>query len=392
MSGNDRKIRVLFLNHWARSLGGAEYSLIDILTEMSQKADVFLVTSEEGALCERLNKLKITVKIISCHPDIIEIKRDSLLKDILRKWIAVAAFLAFSVKLLRYVATVKPSVIHANVPKSHITLFLIMRMGYRGKGIVHMREIFCRGSVAYNIYRMLFPYSRSSVIAISEAVRNALPSAMRAKTHVIYNGVRIGDALHQKDAPPPVKFLYLGRVVPWKGCHLIVDAFKRLLTIAVPGSASLSIIGSTVYWNEDYRRLLIKNIKENGLESSVKLLEAIGDPYEAYYSHHVLCMASDYEPFGRVAAEAQSCGLPVISFATGGLPEIVMHGESGFLVPQGDLDSFTKVMTRFVFEPSMIIKMGVKGAERAKVLFNRDRQIPLIADYILNTIQYKDKS
>jgi glycosyltransferase involved in cell wall biosynthesis len=386
MSGNSDKVRILFLNHWARFLGGAEYSLLDILPEVARRAEVFLVTSEPGTLCNRLQSSGITVMVIPCIPNVVEVKRDFLLKMMIQHWRAVAAFARFTVRVSRFVAAVRPDIIHANVPKSHITFFLLMLLGYHGRGVVHMREIFPQGGLARRLYGLLFPASRTGIIAISEAVRNALPGRMRAKAEVIYNGVAIGNCGCEMNRPPPVRFLYLGRIVPWKGCHLLLDAFNRLIKIAIPGSATLCMTGATIYWKAAYREMLKRYIVENRLEASVTLDDSTDDPYQVLYSHHVLCMASDCEPFGRVAVEAQSCGLPVIGFSSGGLPEIVVHGETGFLVHQGDIDGFTQVMMHFVAEPSMIVTMGSKGKERAQRLFNRDRQVPLITDYILSLI------
>ena len=386
MSGNSDKVRILFLNHWARFLGGAEYSLLDILPAIARRAEIFLVTSEPGTLCDRLQSTGVTVKVIPCVPNVVEVKRDYLLKMMIRQWRSMVAFLFFTVKVSRFVAIVRPDIIHANVPKSHMTLFLLARLGYHGRGIVHMREIFPQGGLARCLYGLLFPSSRVSVIAISEAVRNALPGKMYAKAEVIYNGVAIGNCGNEMKRPPPVRFLYLGRIVPWKGCHLLLDAFFRLIKIATPESATLCLTGATIYWKPAYREMLMRYIVENHLDTSVTLNDATDNPHRLFCSHHVLCMASDCEPFGRVAVEAQSCGLPVIGFSSGGLPEVVVHGETGVLVQQGDVDSLTKAMLRFVTEPSVIITMGSKGRERVQRLFNRDRQVPLIADYIVGRI------
>ena len=51
MSGKER-IKILFVTHWAQRLGGAELSLLDIMKEACKKADIYLVTSEDGKLVE----------------------------------------------------------------------------------------------------------------------------------------------------------------------------------------------------------------------------------------------------------------------------------------------------------------------------------------------------
>ncbi|MBN1575461.1 MAG: glycosyltransferase family 4 protein [Chitinispirillaceae bacterium] len=391
MSGSRRKRCVLFLNHWARYLGGAEYSLLDILPQISRSAEVHLVTSESGTLLDRLEHTDIIRKVIPCVPNVMLVKRDSLPWSLMSQWHAVAAFLLFVLKVRRYVSRVRPDCIHANVPKSHMTLFLLHLLGYRGGGIVHMREIFPRKSIAYCLYGVLFPFSRTGVIAISEAVKKALPRRMRKETKVIYNGVAIGNCGNERNVPPPVKFLYLGRIVPWKGCHLLIDAFSGLIKSRVPGSATFTLTGATVYWDPAYRAALRRSIRENHLEGMVTLSEMTDDPYRVLCSHHVLCMASRCEPFGRVAVEAQGCGLPVIGFSSGGLPEIVVHGETGLLVDDGNTAALTGAMTSLVANSRRIIEMGKKGRTRAERLFNRERQVPLTVDFIIDRITEKPR-
>jgi glycosyltransferase involved in cell wall biosynthesis len=79
----------------------------------------------------------------------------------------------------------------------------------------------------------------------------------------------------------------------------------------------------------------------------------------------------------------RSYGLPVIGFSSGGMTEIVMHGETGLLVDEGDIDALADAMHSFVAAPSKITAMGIAGRERAQRLFDREKQIPLIAEFIL---------
>ncbi|MBN1306903.1 MAG: glycosyltransferase family 4 protein [Chitinispirillaceae bacterium] len=386
MSGKRHKWCVLFLNHWARHLGGAEHSLLDILPQISRCAEVHVVTSEPGTLLDRLTSTGVLRKVIPCKPNVNFVKRDSLPRSLVCQWRAVAAFLLFVLKVRRYVVRVRPDCIHSNVPKSHMTLFLLRLLGYRGKGVVHMREIFPRNSTAYCLYYFLFPFSQTDVIAISKAVKIALPHRMRKISRVIYNGVAIGTCGNERTVPPPVKFLYLGRIVPWKGCHLLIDAFYGLMHCGASGSATLCLTGATIYWDSSYRDALQRSIGEHHLEGNVTIAEMTDDPYRLLCRHHVLCMASRCEPFGRVAVEAQGCGLPVIGFSSGGLPEIVVHGETGLLVDEGDIAALTGAMASLIARPYKIVEMGNRGRSRAERLFNRERQVPLTVDFIMDRI------
>ena len=184
----------------------------------------------------------------------------------------------------------------------------------------------------------------------------------------------------------PVRFLYLGRIVPWKGCHLLIEAFGALQKAVPPDAATLDLVGATSYWDGSYRTELEVLVKKLALEAFVSIEGNTDDPYGLLARHHVLCMPSTDEPFGRAAAEAQGCGLPVIGFAGGGLPEIVVDGETGVLVPEGDRQAFTDAMAEFIGNPGLIATMGKKGYRRVRHYFNRTVQVPAIVDYMMERV------
>ena len=382
MPGNKKQKRILFLNHWARMLGGAELSLIDILQEMVSRADVFLISSEDGPLIERCSEMGVSCRVIPCKGNVDEIRREGLLKTALRQWKEILRFVFYVLRLRQEIGRINPDLIHANVPKSHIALFIIAALGYRKPTIYHIREIFNRGSLPSHIYSILFPRRNATAIAISGAVKDSLPGRVSARSILLYNGIQIYQARIPIEGPP--RFLYLGRIVPWKGCHLLIDAFSIVFDKYRSDAGTLSIVGSTLYWKESYRDQLNMQIVSKGLSDVVRMMPHTNRPQDVLVNHDVLCMASDREPFGRAAAEAQGAFLPVIGFHSGGLPEIIENGISGILVENGNIDALAEAMEQFVKNPSLIQQMGKEGNRRVCRLFNRQIQIPLIADSILN--------
>ena len=382
MPGKSRVRKILFITHWAQSFGGAEYSLADILDKIGEEAEVHLLTAEHGPLQEMF-RLKVRGVVIPCTPGLKHIKRDRLASGVFLHLYSVVAFVVYVLRVLFLVRKLNPDCIHANVPKSHLTLMILSRLGFRGVGILHVREIFTRGSFAYTIYRLMYRSNRTGIIAISDAVRRGLPSSMEKNAVVIYNGVRIPTCFQARPVNLPVRFLYLGRVVPWKGCHMLIEIFEELRTLIAPGAATLRLVGDTSYWDAGYRRDLERLITVFGLAGPVTLEPGTDDPYAVLSRHDVLCVPSKREPFGRVAAEAQSCGMPVIGFSGGGLAEIIVDGETGFLVPDDNCSAFARAMTEFVNKGSLVQEFGNKGYLRAKMHFNRERQVSEIIDYLL---------
>jgi glycosyltransferase involved in cell wall biosynthesis len=71
------------------------------------------------------------------------------------------------------------------------------------------------------------------------------------------------------------------------------------------------------------------------------------------------------ESFGRVAAEAQACGVPVVASNDGGIPETIRAGESGLLVPPGDIPAWTSAILQLVNDASLRARMGAAGRAQA---------------------------
>ncbi|HEX7511097.1 MAG TPA: glycosyltransferase family 4 protein [Chitinivibrionales bacterium] len=373
---------IVFINHWAKQLGGAERSLLDILEYAAPRCRAVLVTAEHGLLTEKAALLGVECRVTPCGLRPEGNERERLFRSVFRSWTGYLSFLAYCLSISRAVKTLRPDCIHANIPKSHVTLFMLSILGYRGACFFHMRELFAQGSCAYRIYTWFFPYRRGRIIAISEAVKANLSPRLQSKTTVIYNGVFIADNA-KVAVDRPVRFLYLGRVVPWKGVHHLIEAFALIQKNFPFGNATLSLIGDTMYWSSDYREALRRQIGDGKLSESCFLLPHTDKPQAAFVAHDVFCNASFNEPFGRSIAEAQAAGLPVIAFKGGGVAEIVEQGKTGMLVPYGDITGFADAMSRFIDNTSMVAEMGLLGRKRALELFNREIQVPKICKEIL---------
>lgn len=384
MSGTESH-KLLFINHWAERLGGAEFSLMDIMVEAAKRAEVFLVTSESGFLIEKAGKAGIKCKIISCNKNIERFRREHLLFEVVKKWKILLSYLNFIWQLHKYVVELKPDIIHANIPKSHIAAALLSILGYKGILIFHIREIFKKRSLITTLYRFLLPRgSRTRVIAISNAVKMALPHRIEKKSVVLYNGIDVPDTIVKQRNEDTLRFLYLGRIVPWKGCHFLIDAFNEFNNQHDSALASLDLVGDTLYWDQSYRNELVDKINQLKLTDKIRIFPHTENPQETYCSHDVLCMSSDNEPFGRVAAEGMGFGLPVISFHSGGVSEIVINNVTGFLIESNNIENYAAAMGILFKDRLLVRNMGRAGHKLAKEKFNRTINIPVILDYMLN--------
>jgi alpha-maltose-1-phosphate synthase len=84
----------------------------------------------------------------------------------------------------------------------------------------------------------------------------------------------------------------------------------------------------------------------------------------------VFACPSLYEPLGIVNLEAMACGSAVVASAVGGIPEVVVHGETGLLVPPGDEGALATAINTLVTDPARAAEFGTRGRKRAVAEFS----------------------
>ncbi|MEM6647052.1 MAG: N-acetyl-alpha-D-glucosaminyl L-malate synthase BshA [Bacteroidota bacterium] len=95
----------------------------------------------------------------------------------------------------------------------------------------------------------------------------------------------------------------------------------------------------------------------------------------------VFLMPSGSESFGLAALEAMACGVPVVASNIGGLPELVVNNETGFLFELGDLDGFVEKTRLLLTDEVLHARMAAASLERAHSEFNRDAIVSQYEDY-----------
>jgi N-acetyl-alpha-D-glucosaminyl L-malate synthase BshA len=113
------------------------------------------------------------------------------------------------------------------------------------------------------------------------------------------------------------------------------------------------------------RRLGLKDqVRFLGPQNSIEEIAGLAD---------VFLLPSELESFGLSALEAMACGVPVVGSDAGGLPEVVQHAETGFLLPVGDVDGMAARCLEILKDEERRRAMGHAARRRAAALFNADR-------------------
>lgn len=131
-----------------------------------------------------------------------------------------------------------------------------------------------------------------------------------------------------------------GRLTRWKGQGLLIDAMARLGRKDVV----LLLVGSD-QGRSAYRAEIERRVRAHGLEGIARIVDHCQDMPAAYMLADVVVSAStDPEAFGRVVAEAQAMGRPVVAPAHGAAPEILIEGETGWTFRPGSVDGLAEAI------------------------------------------------
>lgn len=156
---------------------------------------------------------------------------------------------------------------------------------------------------------------------------------------------------------------------PVKNATQVVDVFHRLRQDDIP--VRLLLVGDGPDRVPAERRA-----RDLGVCDDVRFLGK-QDPIEEILSiADVFLMPSGSETFGLAALEAMACEVPVVASNIGGLPELVVEGETGFLCPLDDIDAFTERTRTLLTNDEMQARMAKAALERARTTFHVDRIVP----------------
>jgi glycosyltransferase involved in cell wall biosynthesis len=156
----------------------------------------------------------------------------------------------------------------------------------------------------------------------------------------------------------------IGRLAPWKGQHIFLDAFARALP--QPGACAV-VVGAALFGEERYADELRSQVSALGLDGRVDFRGFRDDIGAELAALDIVVHASvSAEPFGQVVVEAMAMGLPVIAAAAGGPAEIVDHEVTGLLFPPGDIDALARALARLASDAGLRASLGAAGLARAR--------------------------
>jgi glycosyltransferase involved in cell wall biosynthesis len=251
-------------------------------------------------------------------------------------------------------------------------------------------------------------------------------SRRAARVHTLWNGVDL-----ERFRPPDPStgavarshILYVGRLSPEKGVHVLAHAFERVreelpeARLSVMSSAGLLPSNQFDLLDDDpyiaelsgfYGRGVFSRVRKQVLAAGHGYVDAIRsslrpetreriefhEPLEAVdlpdmYQRAALLVAPALcaEPFGLPLAEAMASGLPVIASRSGGMPSIVEHGRTGCLVERGDVAGLARVIVSLLRDPEQLAAMSRASRLSAEARFGWNRVADRLEGIYRNAIQ-----
>ena len=370
--------RIAYVDH-ATDVGGAEKSMTDIIARLDRsRYEPRVYCATDAKWLEGTGLEEATLERVFAPGGVLERKRDDLAPGLIGNAQAVGQAAAPVARLYRRFRRHQPHLVHTNTLKAHLLGGAAAWLARR-RLLWHLRDILDEGN-ALGMLRRAARRFRPKVIAISEAVRRSLQGG-EVDVVVVYNGTSLTafcpsprrEALRAALglAPEHVAIAIVGRLTPWKGHRELLRAFAEVAREAP--NARLLVVGEVAFWEDSYGPELHELARTLGVSDLVSWLGFRRDVPDVLAASDVFALPSIDEPFGRAVVEAMAVELPVIGTRSGGVPEIVVQGETGLLVAPGDAADLAKALLRLVRDADLRRAMGRAGRARATDLFNVDR-------------------
>lgn len=131
--------------------------------------------------------------------------------------------------------------------------------------------------------------------------------------------------------------------------------------------------------------------KEMGLEQSVIFLGRQRHFESILQASDIFLLPSETESFGLAALEAMACGIPVVASDVGGIPEVVIHGETGYLSEVGDTTSMADNCVRLLKDREQLSVMSQKCRKRAQTVFGLNEIVSSYESYFRKVMTQRAK-
>lgn len=372
---------ILFIDH-ATALGGAERSLLLLIETLDRSLFLPHLATPPGALADAARAAGAVVH---------EVPLERLRGRVAAPWCLVrGAWRLAGAARRNQIALVYSNTVRASAYGGAVARWA------RRPHVWHVRDILRPGPSLRGLCALA-----DALICVSAAAAAQLPCPR--KVRVIPNGVRLGaprgtrsaDAVRLRTAwrvpADAVLVGHVARLAPWKGQIDVIDAAEML--VREYPDAYVAIVGGDVFGAyPGYEATLRAAVATRGLGHRVVLAGHAEDMPAVLEAVDVLVHASAAEPFGRAVIEAGAAGVPVVAYGGGGVPEIVVDGATGLLVPPGDRRALAGALVRLAGDEALRRRLGENGRVHVAAHFDVEPLTRLIEAVLRDLLAQREPS
>jgi glycosyltransferase involved in cell wall biosynthesis len=373
---------ILFI-HQSAELYGSDKTLLYLVVNLDKnKFFPIVILPNEGPLKIELEKENVKVIIAP------------VLK-LYRKMFTPSNLLKFSKDYFKGIKTIKSirkeykiDFIYSNTLAVLLGFFFCFF--HKIKHIWHVHEIIESPKFFTKFFRYFLNNPTNSVLIYNSFATCKFWNC-KGNNQVIWNGIAAFPEIEEEEkavirktiltTDNEIIFALVGRISRWKGQMLLLEAFNKL--VKTHQNIRLVYIGSTPPNQEHFLDSLKDKIKNYDLIQKVNIIPFQDNIHQFWQCIDIAVVSStEPEPFGMVAIEAMMAKKPVIAANHGGLMEIVVNNETGFLVEPNNKDALKDALEKLITNPELRTSFGEKGFQRAVENFSIQKYVQKI-EYIL---------
>jgi len=275
-----------------------------------------------------------------------------------------------------------------------VLLGMFFARKHKVKHLWHVHEIINHPKTIAQLYPKLLNANADAIVCNSKATLQNLSlrlSKLNPKLHLIYNGVETQNNLSLKSEKEDFGFnssdvvvTLVGRISRLKGHQWVLNTIVSELNEAE--NLKFLFVGSPVVGQEFYLENIQQFIIENHLQNKVKIIPFTNEIANIWRVTDIALMPStEAESFGLVAAEAMLAQKPVIGSDLGGLSEIIVPHQTGFLVQPFNEIQLKNTILKLYENPNLRQEFGKAGRRQIIKNFNIENHVLLI-EHLINQL------
>jgi glycosyltransferase involved in cell wall biosynthesis len=375
-----RRRTVLYTDHFPEVAGG-QMALLTRLEHLDRERwrPVVAVPETNGRLHEELRARDVEIVEIQFNRGDIRTKNEKgILSNPFQLSKHVPVVLGAVADLIRIIENERVELIHTNSFKSAVLSVLPATL--TGVPLVYHAH----SSRAYSDHGVLdhVVCTASDRIIANSSFTAETFDPWEGKIDVVYNPVDADRFDPDRVSTEPVRDRYeatdgpligsVGRLTPRKRQTDLIEAFPKVLD-SYPDAKLLLVGGQYEGLGTEFEMKVTDRIRELGLEDAVIVTGFLEDIESVIAALDVLVHPAEKEPLGRVVIEALLLETPVVASGDGGIAEIIDHGETGLLVPQGNPAAIADGVTRLLDDPEWATSLARAGRRTARHRFAPER-------------------